>query len=82
MHKYFSLKVYNNYLVLYHVLFNTSYYNYLFQSPYNTVRYQATGSSDALKYFAVNSVEGIVSAQRSLMLDESKTNTYLVCLHS
>ncbi|XP_041364042.1 protocadherin Fat 1-like [Gigantopelta aegis] len=48
------------------------------KSPYNIVRYQATGSQEALNYFSVNSVEGIISAQRSLTLDKSNTNTYLM----
>lgn len=49
----------------------------LFQNPYNIVRYEAVGLTTQ-SYFVINSVTGVVSAQRSLTLDQSDTTQYTV----
>ena len=49
----------------------------LLQSPYNIVRYEAVGLTSQ-SYFAINSVTGVVTAQRSLTLDQSAITQYTV----
>ncbi|KAL8559117.1 hypothetical protein ACOMHN_046165 [Nucella lapillus] len=51
------------------------------KSPYNIVRYEAVGVSSQ-SYFAVNSVTGVVSAQRALTLNQSATTQYTLTVRA
>ncbi|XP_046579033.1 protocadherin Fat 4-like [Haliotis rubra] len=52
------------------------------KSPYNSVRYEATGTQQALSYFSIDNVDGTISAQRSLTLDDTDATIYTMTVRA
>ena len=54
------------------------HYNFFFQAPENTVRYQIIGDGNAPTYFYINPVDGVITLLQSV--EFTQTSFYRVSL--